>query len=188
MNCTQGLHRFLVLSLIFVLALIIEHSASQNLAYALTTGPRKNPTSVAALLPRDLFLKHPPRNAVEVQAARETVGQGASIVLSGRIGGVPSPFARNRALFLLADRKLPLCKEGCATPWDYCCETKQTILSNLATIQISDENGRPLKVDIRGVNGLAPAVEIIVKGTVVQRTKNVFVVDARNIYVKLHRR
>ncbi|GEM_PF-2403356 len=184
MNSSQRLHGFLLAMFALAMVLILEHSANQNPAYALKTGPRKNPLPLTALLPGDLFLKHPPPNAVEVRAARETVEQGAAIVLRGRIGGVPTPFARDRALFLLADRKLKLCTEGCRTPWDYCCEAKQTILSNLATIQISDGNGRPLKIDIQGVNGLTPAAEVIVSGTVIQRTRNVFVVDARNIYVK----
>lgn len=106
----------------------------------------------------------------------------------GRIGGVASPFAQNRAIFLLSDNRLPLCQEGCATPWDYCCETRQTILSNLATVQVIDQRGRAVKVGLLGLNGLLPAAEIVVRGTVAKAGKDVLVLNALNIYVKPQRK
>jgi hypothetical protein len=155
-------------------------------ALAEKTGPRKGPVRVP--LPAGLFVKDAPTNPLSVSKARQVAQEGKPIVIAGRIGGTASPFAQNRAIFLLADNRLPLCQEGCATPWDYCCETRQTIISNLATVQVIDQQGRAVKVGLHGLNGLVPAAEIVVRGTVAKAGKNLLVLNAQNIYVKPQRK
>lgn len=93
------------------------------------------------------------------------------------------PFADTFAIFILSDLRLPLCQEGCPTPWDYCRTPRETIVANLATIQAVDGVGKPLKTSLRGVRGLKPSADVIEKGIVAKMGKNFMIVNARNISV-----
>mgnify|MGYP006138360095 CR=1 FL=1 len=44
--------------------------------------------------------------------------------------------------------------DSCKTPWDACCEPRESLQANTATIQIVDASGKPLKTGLRGVNGI----------------------------------
>jgi hypothetical protein len=54
----------------------------------------------------------------------------------------------------------------------------------MVTIQIPDGNGRALKANLLGVNGLKPAAEVVVRGTVARQSPRLLILDAKNIYVK----
>jgi hypothetical protein len=86
----------------------------------------------------------------------------------------------------MSDFQLPLCHAGCGcpTPWDSCCAPRDQILANVATVQVADQGGKPLKANLKGVNGLSPMVEVVVKGTVSVKDKNSLLVNAQHIYVK----
>jgi hypothetical protein len=90
-------------------------------------------------------------------------------------------------MFMLADPNLPSCNErhdpGCATPWDYCCEAKETVLESTATVQIVGPDGKPLKLGVEGEHGLKPLTEVVVAGKVLSAGENV-VINAVGIYVK----
>ena len=144
-------------------------------------GPTK--TGLPPSLPPDLFVSTAPGGAINVGDARKTGREGGTVVVRGRIGGMAKPFADKYAVFVLSDQRLPLCQEGCSTPWDYCCTPRESIVSNLATIQVVDEGGRPLKTSLKGVHGLAPSSDVIVSGTVAKMGKNFMILNAGNIYV-----
>lgn len=131
-------------------------------------------------LPAGLFVTTAPANPVEVGHARKTAQQGKPIVIRGRVGGVAKPIADKYAMFLISDMKLDLCKDGCA---DFCHIPRPQLLANLATVQVVDHTGRPIKVGIKGMNGLKPLSEVIIQGTVAKVDKNVMIVNARNIFV-----
>lgn len=133
-----------------------------------------------ASLPTNLFVKAVPQNAVAVGEARKTAEEGKAIVIRGRIGGVAKPIADKHAIFMITDLSLALCKDACA---DFCQLPREQLLNNMATIQVVDSSGRPLRVPIDGINGLKPLAEVVVRGTVAKRDKNFLIVNAQNIFV-----
>lgn len=145
-------------------------------------------SSTAANLPEGLFLAAAPSEAMSLLQAKTSASVGEQVAFEARIGGRVEPFAEGSAVFLVADRSIPTCTElhghGCPTPWDYCCEPKDNLLKNMATVQIVDEAGRPLRGTVKGVGSLDPMAEIVVVGTVSQSEGPAFVVNASQIYVK----
>ena len=143
---------------------------------------------VAATVPADLFLTAAPADAADVSAAKTAAREGDRVTLRGRIGGSLSPFTAERAVFTIIDPALPACSDNegdsCETPWDYCCEPKEKIRANAATVQVVDASGAPLKTGLQGAGGLAPLSEVVVVGTVSQRDEGgTLVVNAEKIYV-----
>lgn len=134
-------------------------------------------------LPNGLFVSKAPVNPVEVATARKNAEQGKPIAIRGRIGGLVAPFAEKYAIFVLSDLTLPPCTDGCPTAWDYCCTPREQILANIATIQVVDGQGKPLKTSIKGTNGLQPMSEVIVQGTVAKRDDKMLVINAENIFI-----
>lgn len=144
-------------------------------------GPTK--TGKLPALPAGFFLRDAPANFISVGEARKVGQVGRPVVVRGRIGGLAKPIADRHAIFVISDHRLPLCQEGCASPWDYCCTPREQIRDKVATVQVVDINGRPLKVSLDGVNGLKPASDVIVLGTVAQKGKNFMIVNAKSIHV-----
>jgi hypothetical protein len=140
--------------------------------------------TVSAPLPDGLFLKEAPANPLGVKDAKQKSRQGETVVIHGRVGGRAVPFVEGRAVFLIVDPALPPSQDACGTPWDYCAVPPQTLMENLATVQILGSDGKPLKAEIRNVNGLEPLSEVIITGSVAKRDLNVFLVNAETIYVK----
>jgi hypothetical protein len=110
-----------------------------------------------------------PEGAVDVAAAKQTAKEGDSVVVRGRIGGRVEPISKDSAVFVIVDPVLLSCDqiEGdtCSTPWDYCCETPESMAANNATVQIVDASGAPIAIDVQTV-GLKPLDTIVIVGTV----------------------
>ncbi len=154
-----------------------------SLVFGSLTCAKADKASIAkdSQLPAGLFLKAPPANAVGVNEARRTAAEGKPVVMRGRIGGTAKPIAEKYAMFLVTDVSIGLCKDGCA---DFCQVPREQLMSNMATVQVVDNSGRPLKVPIEGIDGLKPLVQVVVKGTVAKRDNNFLVVNAHNIFVE----
>jgi len=154
----------------------------------------RGPSSLAdapatAELPADLFLDQAPENVRDVDEVKGDVGTVGNVVVRGRIGGRRDPFVAGRAMFMLADPKMPTCDERhedeCPTPWDYCCEPKDKLLASTATVQVVGASGRPLAIGLNGRNGLKPQARVVVSGRVSKRdANNVLVIDATGIFVQ----
>ncbi len=129
----------------------------------------------AAALPSSLFLATAPADAKDVKDAKPTLKAGDKVVLSGRIGGSRAPFVEGRAVFTLVDHRLQTCADDpadtCTTPWDYCCEAPEVLNANMATVQVVNAEGQPLKAGLDGVHGLKPLAKVTVVGTVTQAEK-----------------
>ncbi|HEV2296046.1 MAG TPA: hypothetical protein VGR35_19535 [Tepidisphaeraceae bacterium] len=156
-----------------------------------TAPPPPQPTAaeVSSALPDDLFLDKAPEGAVELAAAKKSAKPGDQVVVRGRIAGQVDPLAPNRAILTLLDGAVTTCDEmpgdSCATPWDACCEPRESLQANTATIQVVDAAGKPLKTGLRGVNGIEPLKELVVVGQVHDASDaNALVIDAKGIYVK----
>lgn len=139
-------------------------------------------TSVAhaAGLPSNLFVANPPANAMGVSQARRTAQPGKPIVVHGVIGGVAKPIADQYAMFLIADASLPICKNTCSA---FCEIPRAQLLASMATVQVADRSGRPLKVSLLGANGLQPLTKVVVSGTVATLNQQVMVINAQHIFV-----
>ena len=124
-----------------------------------------------------------PSGAIPVAEAKQSAREGEQVVVRGRIGGRRDPMNTNVAVFVMIDPAIPHCEIGaCKTPWDYCCETPESITSNSATVQLVGDTGKSMNIDL-GKHALKPLDEIVVVGTVGPRpTAEVFVIHAQKIH------
>lgn len=160
---------------------------SALLALSLAALPITGPS--ADVIPPATFLAAKPADAKPVKAAKIAAKTGERIVLTGRIGGRKTPFVASRAVFLIADPSLKACSErpgdDCPTPWDFCCESKESMAASLATIQICGADGKPLKVTAEKAAGMKPLSTVTIIGTVREAgAGGAFVVDASGIFVE----
>jgi hypothetical protein len=140
-------------------------------------------------LPAELFASDDPGEARGVGELKADESATGEVVVRGRIGGRVDPFLDDAAVFFLADTSMKTCDElhedGCPTPWDYCCEPKDSLMAKLATVQVLGADGKPLKVDIKGTHGLDPATFVKIVGDVMERPNtSMLVINARRIYVE----
>lgn len=118
----------------------------------------------------------PSGEAVSVAEAKASAAEGDAITIRARIGGRSKPITSDSPVFLVMDLEVPSCADmgeddHCATPWDYCCETQESITANSATIQIVGSDGSTIETDPIAA-GLHPLDEVIVVGTVGPRPNN----------------
>jgi hypothetical protein len=154
-----------------------------------TPAPAQSTAGSAAALPGGLFLNNAPDGAVELAALKKTAKPGDEVVVRGRVAGSADPFAPNRAILTLLDSAVKTCEQmpgdSCATPWDACCEPRESLQANTATVQVVDADGKPLRATLRGAGGIDPLKELIVVGKVADAgDKNTLVINATAFYVK----
>lgn len=126
-----------------------------------------------------------PAGGIDVAKAKAGAKEGDKITLVGRIGGRSEPITASSGLFVIMDPALPACsdnpEDNCATPWDYCCETPETITANAATVQLRDADGKPI---VLADGELQPLSKITVVGTVAPRpNSDTLVVYATGVHV-----
>ena len=70
------------------------------------------------------------------------------------------------------------------TPWNVCCADPDLVRASIATIQVLDEHGKPVKAGLRGVGGLQELSNLIVVGEVAEGSNaDNFLVNATGIHV-----
>jgi hypothetical protein len=155
------------------------------------TAPPAAPNAPA--IPKEVFVTEKPKDAKPVAEAKKTAKKGDTVVIEAKIGGRGEPFVKNRAIFIVADRKLKSCDEipgdTCPKPWDYCCEPAESKKANMMTVQFVDKDGKPLKVGAQGEGGLEPLALIVFEGTVAEVDekadgKGNFVVNVTKVFVE----
>ena len=146
-------------------------------------GCGNSPTPGAPATTPTWLLAAMPTGAIPVAEAKQSAREGDHVVVRGRIGGRREPMNANVAVFVMIDPAIPHCKiDECKIPWDYCCETPESITTNSATVQLVDDAGKPMNIDL-GKHALKPLDEIVVVGTVGPRpTAEVFVINAQKIH------
>ncbi|MFK7883912.1 MAG: hypothetical protein AB8F26_07005 [Phycisphaerales bacterium] len=127
-----------------------------------------------------------PTDAQSVGALKTAAREGDIVTVRGRIGGSRSPMTADSAVFTIVDSSLPTCADNpddnCRTPWDYCCEPREVLTANSATIQLVDAEGNPLTID--ATTHLNPGDEIVVAGKVAPRPhSSVLIVQATVVHV-----
>jgi hypothetical protein len=155
---------------------------------ASSAGPSKGAAAAATadVLPAGLFHEQEPAGAQDIVAVRAAPPANGEVVLRGVIAGRAEPFIEGRAMFLLADMSLTAQhkqRHG-AAPLSACCVAEGASPANTATIQVVGDDGRPLRVGLRGQNGLEPLAEVVVVGEVATPDSgDALVINARGIHV-----
>ena len=149
-----------------------------------------NPVAQSAgstALPANLLVTEQPTGAIGVIEARTTAKTGDRVAVIGRIGGSRAPFVSSRAIFTIVDQSMKSCletdeEEHCPRPWDYCCEDKKELAKSMASIEISDANGKPLALALESEGTFKPLMLIAVEGTLQSTEGGSFVVRAEHVY------
>lgn len=136
-----------------------------------------------------VFLQDAPTGATSISEARKDPTPGRTVTISGEIMGAMDPIVEGRALVVIGDpTTLTPCNRNpgdtCETPWDVCCDDPEVIKASIATIQVVDADGRPLKEGLRGLEGLKELSYLTVTGTVAEGSNaDNFLVNATGIHV-----
>ena len=146
-------------------------------------------TSASSIIPAGLFTMTRPQDVPTLLEVKNSAKAGDTVTFLARVGGRVKPFADGFAIFVVADPTLVSCElmgeeDHCPYPWDYCCEDRDKITKGLATIQIVDSEGIPLRTNLEGTGGLEGSKYLVVEGILNERNDDgVFVVDAESIWV-----
>lgn len=173
-----------------IIALVAFSVLSFTVACDKSAPPAANPTAQSVgstALPSNLLVTEQPAGAVGVIEARTAAKAGDRVAVIGRIGGSRAPFVSNRAIFTIVDQSMNSCiemgdDEHCPRPWDYCCEDKKKLAKSIASIEISDANGKPLGIALESEGTFKPLMLIAVEGTLQSTEGGSFVVRAEHIY------
>ena len=149
--------------------------------------PAADGAAGAGGFPRTLLLSARPEGAKPLTQVKASAKVGDEVVFEARIGGRVKPWVEGRAVMVVIDPALVACSEmdmddGCKTPWDYCCESTETLTTNTATVQVSGTGGRPLPLGLEGHGGLKALDRIVVAGVVTVKDEGAFAVEARGIF------
>ena len=143
-------------------------------------------TTTTTVNQSEWFLTDEPANAAAVAEVKTAAKEGDEVVVRGRIGGSGEPISKDSSIFTIMDLKVPHCGENpddkCPRPWDYCCETPDTIKQNSATVKIVGDDGEPLPIDVTE-NGLAALDEVVIVAKVGPRpNQDVLVLETSGVY------
>jgi len=141
-----------------------------------------------AMLPAAFVLADSPGEATPVTALRASASEGDEVVMRVVIGGRENPFVSERAIMTVVDAGIPnACMnegEGCATPWDYCCDDPDHLTKNMATVRLVDESGAPMAINLAGTL-LEPNTVLHVRGKVgAGSNADNLVVNAEGLWVE----
>jgi hypothetical protein len=125
-----------------------------------------------------------PQQTVAVAAAKKDTKDGDAVAVVGRV----KDFVDGQAVFTVMDPKIQACSDHpgdkCPTPWDYCCETKDTISQNSATVKIvGDAGADALKGNLQGVNSLDHLTTVVAEGKAQRDAAGNLTVLANKVYV-----
>lgn len=159
----------------------------------LTTGCGESEPTESATAPTSAgstqhgwLLASAPEEATSVANAKELAQEGDVVAIRGRIGGSTAPLRSDSPIFVVVDMDLPHCGEmeedHCPTPWDYCCETSESLAASSATVQLVNDAGEALDVNPIAA-GLEALDEVIIVGTVAPRPNGeVLIIRATGVH------
>lgn len=183
---TSHIHTTLVVALLGAAGLALSACGGQSDSEASTKeGAKATQASVGAGTP-SFLIETEPAGAVGIEEAKKSAKEGDAIAVRGRIGGSVNPLSAESAVFMMMDLSEKSCDQlhadQCPTPWDYCCTPRDRITALSCTVQLVDESGNPLAVDLDG-SRLEPLDEVVVVGSVAPRpNEKVLVIKATGVY------
>jgi hypothetical protein len=118
-----------------------------------------------------------------VKAARIAVKEGENVVVVGRIGGDRNPWIEGMAAFTIVDLALKPCEDGCAAPWDYCCDLADLPASKVV-VKIVDNQGRAVLIDSRKLLGVKELQTVVTQGKAKRDEAGNLTVLASGVFVR----
>lgn len=136
-----------------------------------------------------VFLAQEPAGAVPVLEARKAPQPGSEITVTGRVAGAVEPFSKDFATLMLVDDTVETCDrtpgDTCETPWDACCVEPKALAAARLSVQVIDENGKPIPATLKGAKGLKELDPLVVTGKVAPgSTAENLIINATGIYRK----
>lgn len=140
----------------------------------------------ASNVPETFFVATPPPSPKSVSEVVASAKDGDQVVVTGRVGGARKVFVDDYAAFSIVDAKIPACSDNeadeCKTPWDYCCETPDTMAANALSVELVTD-GKLLKANPRGFHGLDLLKTVVVQGKVAKDSAGNVRVLATGVHV-----
>ena len=138
-----------------------------------------------AALPQGVFVASPPGEPAPIADLKASAKEDDEVVVRVVIGGREYPIAENLAVLTVVDAdmfsKCLTHEHDCSTPG---CEPSEQLMKHLATIQLVDDQGHPLAIDLSS-SQLKPMMTIVVKGQVGPRINaDTLIVHADAIFVE----
>jgi hypothetical protein len=162
-----------------VFGLLIVVSASVG------CGKSNGPATPASASSNAYRLQSEPAGASDVLAAKESAKHNDEVAIVGRIGGDAKPWVDGLAAFTIVDVSLKPCddKEGCETPWDYCCDVDAANKAK-AMIKVVDAQGNPVATDARELLAVKELNTVVVHGKAQRDDAGNLTVLADGIFVR----
>lgn len=138
---------------------------------------------------QQFLLAEAPANALSVADAFNDTTPGTEVIVTGEVMGRIEPFIENRAMLVIGDpTQITPCNRNhddeCPTPWDVCCDDPEVIKKSIATIQILDAEGRPLKEGLKGLGGMQELTTLTVVGAIAEGSnEDNLLINASGIHV-----
>ena len=112
----------------------------------------------------------------------------AEITVVGRIGGEKNPWIDDMAAFTIVDPSLKACSDipgdNCPEPWDYCCESSETMKTHSVAVKFTDEKGSVVAADARKLFGVEPLQTVVIRGKLQKDDSGKTAVIAEKMYVR----
>lgn len=135
-------------------------------------------------MPAGLFLDTAPQGLKPIAEIKSDAKKGDSVVFQVVVGGNLNPIVTGRgAMAVIASDLQNKCTNGddhCKTPWDYCCVPSEDKKINMASVQVTDDAGKVLAVDLE--SKIKPLDTLIIKG-IVSHPGQSLVIRAQGIYI-----
>jgi len=132
------------------------------------------------------LLSAEPPDAQQVKEVLEHAKDEDSVVVVGRIGGEQNPWVEGLAAFNIADLSLTPCNErghdGCATPWDYCCDSG--VDHGYTLVTIVDEQGNVIQTGAKELLQLQELQTVVIQGKALRDDTGNLSLLATGIYVR----
>ena len=148
-----------------------------------SAGPQAAESDAAG---KKYLLAEEPAGAKSVVELRKSAKDGDDVVIVGRIGGGEDPWVKGKAGFWIVDCSLKACSDiegdGCETPWDYCCESKEKLTNGMATVKFVDERGKTIDADARKFLGVDVLNTVVVRGKAKRDDEGNLIVLANGLY------
>jgi hypothetical protein len=178
-------HRIIVLALAAAFALTGCEQGSTDTSSASSPANRgvAQQAPPSPELAKVVLTSGAPAQTVAVAAAKKDTKDGDNVAVVGRV----KDFVDGHAVFTVMDGKVSACSDHpgdkCPTPWDYCCETKETISANSATVKIVGDGTDALKGNLQGVNSLDHLTTVVAEGKAQRDAAGNLTVLASKVYV-----
>jgi hypothetical protein len=112
----------------------------------------------------------------------------AEITVVGRIGGAKNPWVDDMAAFTIVDPSLKACSDipgdNCPEPWDYCCESSETMATHSVAVKFTDGNGSVVPADARKLFGIEPLQTVVIRGKLQKDDSGKTAVIAEKMFVR----